>query len=764
MFSCTEKPKETGVGSIIPKPQQLEVFPGFFHLDNKTKLAIPKDSAGFEEAKFFSDLFKIPSGIDLPISSDEGTKNVIQLQIISSEEIPQDGYILDISEDKILLQAKSTNGLFYGFQSILQLLPVEIFNSELSNQVSWQVPLCRITDWPRFSWRGMHLDVSRHFFSTDFIKRYIDLIALHKMNVFHWHLTDDNGWRIEIKKYPKLTEVAAWRVDREGISWREVTPPQPGEKATYGGFYTQEEIKDIVAYATTRHISIIPEIEMPGHSCEVFAAYPELSCQGKLLYVQPGSYWPNTDIFCAGNEAVFAFLEDVIDEVVELFPAPYIHVGGDEADKTEWEKCTKCQTRIRKEKLSNEQELQSWFIKRIEKYVQSKGKKMIGWDEILEGGLAPEATVMSWRGMEGGIESARLGQDVIMSPTSYCYFDYYQADPDFEPEAIGGFLSLKKVYSFEPIPEELTLKEAMHVLGGQGNLWTEYISSNEHAEYMALPRMTALSEVLWSPKESRNWEDFQLRLQKQFERFNILKVNYSKGSWKVDIQAQKSPDGFQVKLSSEQFNKPIKYTLDGSVPTESSTNYTGPFIISETTQITAALSENGKLMEYPSVKNIVFHKGLGKSLTLVKPASSQYQANGIQSLVDGLRGSTSYRDGYWMGFRGDDVDCLVDLEEETLITSVSAGFFQNSRNWIFMPQKIIVELLDNNKKLLMKKELTTEATLEAKGTIIETPSADFGGVNARYVRLWAKNIESIPAWHEGAGKKGWIFIDEIVIE
>ena len=535
LFSCKNKTTEIKPISIIPQPVSIAQQEGYFTIDKNTRIiyAIDKDASVI--AEYLKDILQESTGFEIATGSSKNEKNIIIIYLTNKVELGDEGYELKVIKDKIILSANNTNGLFYGVQSLLQLLPAEIFNQERVEDVKWTIPCCNIVDQPRFPWRGMHLDVSRHFFSVEFVKRYIDLIAMHKMNIFHWHLTDDNGWRIEIKKYPLLTEVAAWRVDREDMNWREVTQPEPGEEATYGGFYTQDEIRDVVAYAAKRQITVIPEIEMPGHTSEVFAAYPELSCRGEKLYVQPGSYWPNTDIFCAGNDEVFTFLENVLDEVMELFPSKYIHIGGDEATKQEWEKCPKCQDRIKSEGLKNEHELQSYFIKRIEKYINSKGKLLIGWDEILEGGLAPEATVMSWRGFQGGIDAATQGHDVIMCPTSHCYFDYYQANPDFEPLAIGGFTSLKKVYFFDPIPEELNEVQSRHILGGQGNVWTEYIQTPEHAEYMAVPRMTALSEVLWSDKEDQNWESFQLRLQDQLRRFDQMNINYSKGSWKVDI-------------------------------------------------------------------------------------------------------------------------------------------------------------------------------------------------------------------------------------
>jgi len=646
---------------------------------------------------------------------------------------------------------------------MLQALPAEVFASSVQNG-EWKIPNCKITDKPRFPWRGMHLDVSRHFFSVDFVKRYIDMIALHKMNIFHWHLTDDNGWRIEIKQYPKLTEVGAWRVDREDMHWREVTPPENGEKSTYGGFYTQEEVKEVIAYAKERHIEVIPEIEMPGHTSEVFAAYPNLSCKEDTLYVQPGSYWPNVDIFCAGKEETFEFIENVLTEVIDLFPTEYIHIGGDEATKLRWEECNLCQQRIKTEGLADEHELQSWFIKRVEKFLVSKNKKLIGWDEILEGGLAPEATVMSWRGTKGGIEAAEQGHDVIMCPTSHCYFDYYQANPDFEPVAIGGFTSLKKVYSFNPLPDELDPAKAKHVLGAQGNVWTEYIGTAEHAEYMSIPRMTALAEVVWSSEEKRNWEDFQKRMQLQYKRFDYMDMNYSHGSWKVEIIPSLVNAVYKVELASEQYNVPIYYTIDGSELSTSSNVYSEPLTISESTHIKAGLFENGELKEYASEKEIIFHLGVGKEAILQYAPHYRFEAQQALSLVDGLKGSDNFRDGYWLGFEGNDLDFELDLGDAIHINSISIDFLQNSGAWIFLPQEIVVSIYNGEKVLVAEQTFEPEATMEVKGTLVENIEGKFEQPEARYIKVWAKNLISIPEWHEGGGSKAWIFMDEVVVK
>jgi len=512
--------------NIIPKPLSYVENNESFQITDNTVICITE--INFELEKIvtrFKDKIKQISNINLKIKRQiVRSKNTIKIYITKTN-LGKEGYKMTIKSDGIVITAEASNGVFYAIQSLYQLLPVEIFGSEFCHK-KLVLKCCEITDSPRFSWRGMHLDVSRHFFEVEFIKKYIDYLAMHKMNIFHWHLTDDNGWRIEIKKYPKLTEIGAWRASREGIDWRDCKPQQPGEHTTYGGYYTQTEIKEIVQYAKDRFITIVPEIEMPGHSSEVLAAYPNLGCTGGPYTVATGTYWPNNDIFCAGNEKVFTFLENVLNEVIEMFPGKYIHIGGDEANKEEWKKCPKCRKRMQEENLQNVEELQSWFVKRIEKFLNSNDRIMIGWDEILEGGLAPNAVVMSWRGEAGGIQAAKAGNDVVMSPGTHCYFDHYQGDLETEPKAIGGYTTLKKVYSYEPIPSELTPKQAKHILGAQANVWTEWMETPEHVEYMIFPRMCALSEVLWSTADSRDWNDFLIRIKAFIKRLQILGINY----------------------------------------------------------------------------------------------------------------------------------------------------------------------------------------------------------------------------------------------
>ena len=497
---------------------------GSFEVKPDTKIWLSDLNRETEQvATFLSGLFEASAGFRLGYGEGTaGRKGDIHL-ILDESMTDSEGYELNVNPKQVAIRAKYPVGLFYGVQTLRQLLPSDIESeSRIKNQV-WSIPSVTIYDAPRFPYRGMHLDVGRHFFPVDFIKKYIDLIALHKMNTFHWHLTEDQGWRLEIKKYPKLTEVSAWR--KETMVGHYQDKPRKYDGQRYGGFYTQKEVREIVAYARDRFVTIIPEIEMPGHSQAVLAAYPELACSEGPFEVAT-SWGVKEDVFCP-KEATFTFLENVLSEVMDLFPSAYIHIGGDECPKKRWEESAFVQHLIKKEGLKDENELQSYFIRRMEEFLESKGRKLIGWDEILEGGLSPNATVMSWRGEEGGIEAARQGHDAIMTPVQNCYFDYYQADKKDEPLAIGGFLPLGEVYHYEPIPDGLSAEETNHILGAQGNLWTEYIKTPDYAEYMALPRMTALSEVVWTAKDQKSWKDFTKRLEYFVKRLDKMGVNYA---------------------------------------------------------------------------------------------------------------------------------------------------------------------------------------------------------------------------------------------
>ncbi|MEW5900471.1 MAG: family 20 glycosylhydrolase [Acidobacteriota bacterium] len=545
--------------SIIPRPAQMELRSGYFDLIPKTKIIVDsKSQEAFEVGEHLAAKLRRATGFPVEVLARTGKLEAGSIVVRAKDGLSRlgtEGYLLTVTKNETLVEAAASAGLFYGVQTFLQLLPPEIEGAPAPG-LSWSVPCVKIEDQPRFSWRGVHLDVGRHFFSKEFIKKYLDVMAMYKMNTFHWHLTEDQGWRIEIKKHPRLTEIGAWR--RESMD----------DLKPHGGFYTQDDIREVVAYAKKLHIAVVPEIEMPGHCQAALAAYPELSCSGGPLKV--GTEWGVIhDVYCAGKEKTFEFLQDVLVEVIDLFPGEFIHIGGDEVPKTRWKNCFSCQERMKAEGLASEEELQSYFIKRMENFLRSKGKRLVGWDEILEGGLAPQATVMSWRGIAGGVEAARSGHDAVMSPTSHCYFDYFQGQFD-EPRAIGGFLPIDKVYSYEPVPAELSVEEAKHILGAQANVWTEYQEEPAQVEYMLLPRMLALSEVVWSKKEQRSLEDFSRRLVHQYDRLAAAALNFrlpppeGLGSQKLALEP------VQLTIRPPFPEAEVRYTIDGRDPTRES--------------------------------------------------------------------------------------------------------------------------------------------------------------------------------------------------
>jgi hexosaminidase len=607
-FSCAPKLQLNEI-SLVPQPKHVKKNNGTFDFTDQTKIFVDSDEQEILRiANYSLEQINIATGFEFSAEKYSGAadlKNYVLLAIKDkNNDLGEEGYSLVADMNSVIIEANKPAGLFYGVQTLRQLLPVEIESNKPVADINWEIPCVEIEDVPRFTWRGAHLDVCRHFFPKEFVKKFIDILAMHKLNTFHWHLTEDQGWRVEIKKYPKLTEIGAWRVDRDGIHWNERKQQQPGEKATYGGFYTQEDIKEIVAYAKSRFITVVPEIEMPGHAVAALASYPEYSCFGGPFTVIAGGYWPIKDIYCAGKEGTFEFLENILEEVIPLFPGEFFHIGADEAFKANWEKCPDCQRRIKEEGLKDEHELQSYFVKRIEKFLNARGKRLVGWDEILEGGLAPNATVMSWRGFDGGIKSANSGHDVVMSPTSFCYFDYYQAKKG-EPLAIGGYLPLEKVYSFEPIPPGINPEKIHHILGGQANVWTEYISTPEHAEYMLLPRLCALAEVVWSPGELRDFDNFELRMQQHYDRMNNAGLNFRVPTPFGVIGETVIFEPKKFVFDSPLKNSKIRFTTDGSEPNAQSHLFTEPIDVSTNSVIKArTILPNGKMSHV--VENKIF--------------------------------------------------------------------------------------------------------------------------------------------------------------
>jgi hexosaminidase len=557
--------------SLIPQPVKLERQVGSFQLSKSTKLI--STAANKEIATLFAAMLKAPTGYTLPHTTSGNAGIQLLLNKSSDPQLGTEGYALDILPTKITIRANKAAGLFYGMQTLMQLLPKEIESSVLMKNTSWSIPCVKIIDYPRFGWRGLMLDVSRHYFPKEMVKKYINQLAKYKMNVFHWHLTDDQGWRIEIKSLPKLTEVGAWRAPRDGLWW--TRPPQADdEAATYGGFYTQEDVKEIVEYAQKRFVTILPEIDVPGHSLAALAAYPELSCTGKNYKVNVGNlfYGIDDNALCPGNDQTYDFMRKVIDEVANLFPGQFIHIGGDECFKGFWKDCSKCQKRMSDEKLKSVDELQSYFIRRMEGMLKAKGKKLMGWDEILEGGLAPDANVMSWRGMGGGVAAAKMNRQVVMTPTSHCYLDLYQGDPAVEPPTYS-MLTLASCYNFDPVPAEITDKSL--ILGGQGNLWTESVPTYRQVEYMTWPRAFALSEVFWSQRNRMSWESFIPRMEGHFERYDMAQVNYARSAYDAVITPVKDTlnKKVRIRLDTEIKKLDIYYTFDNTYPDRYSPKY-----------------------------------------------------------------------------------------------------------------------------------------------------------------------------------------------
>ena len=747
---------------VIPRPAQMIQGVGNFLLDKNVSILLsPPTSRMRELASLFVDQLDTICGIRPHAGFVKRRSRVIRFALAASRDSSAgENYTLSVKPGAINVRASSDAGIFYAMETMLQLIRPGAMRRTA------RIPAVEIVDSPRFHWRGAHLDVCRHFFPKDFVKKYLDILAAYKINLFHWHLTDDQGWRIEIKRYPRLMAVGAWRADRGNLPWELCGPQKPGETATYGGFYTQDDIREIVQYAKQRCITILPEIEMPAHAQAAIAAYPELSCMGVPRTVPTGHTWPDTTIFCAGNDSTFAFLENVLTEVIDLFPGKFIHVGGDEADKTVWRRCPRCQARIISEGLKDVGELQSYFIKRIEKFLVSKGRRLIGWDEILEGGLPPEATVMSWRGIVGGIAAARAGHDVVMSPTSACYFDYYQGVPEYEPLAIGGYVPAKTVYAYEPVPDSLNAAQAAHVLGAQGNLWTEYVPTPEQAEYMLLPRLAALAEVVWSPRELRDWNDFSIRLLSELDRYKRLRWNGARSVLRaravpiVDTTART----VTVTLESEMPRLTIRYTLDGSDVIPSSPVYTAPIAVDRSFTLRAATFSGNARLDSTIRQKFANDLASFRDVDYTTPWSRHYPAGGRFALVDNVRGGANHMDGLWQGFARRDVDLTVDLGATVPISRVAAGFLQNLADNIFFPDTVWYSVSDDNVTFSALPPESVTATQNLLGVVTTDVSVSCQGTTGRYVKVHAKNVGTCPVWHPNAGADAWLFLDEIVVE
>ena len=757
LSSCREESLSADY-NVIPLPREIVANgdAGHFTLNGKTVISYPAGNDSLKlHAEQLRDYLRLLTGHELKITDAPQEKNAVNLQIDSNIENPE-GYELKVNPNQIVISGSTPAGVFYGIQTLRKSIP-----AYADGKYNVEFPTVSITDYPRFGYRGAHFDVSRHFFPADSVKKFIDLLALHNINRLHWHISDDQGWRVEIKKYPRLTEIGS---KRPGTVIGHNTDEY--DSIPVEGFFTQDQIKDIISYASDRHITIIPEIDLPGHMQSALAAYPELGCTGG-----PYEVWKrwgvSTEVLCGGNDSVYVFIRDVLDEISDLFPSEYIHIGGDECPKVRWEECEKCQLRIKELGLKGdiegtpEEKLQSHIMKYVENFLATKGKKIIGWDEILEGGASQSATIMSWRGEDGGIAAARRGNDVIMTPNIYLYFDYYQTlDRDNEPIAIGGYVPLEKVYGYEPVGDRFTPEEAAHIKGVQANLWTEYIKTFPQAIYMELPRMAALSEVQWTNGE-KDYEKFLQRLPALMAHYSANGYPYSKRAY--DINGAVEVDTLNHTISyilTAPENAPIYYTTDGSEPSVASMRYERPVKIDKDTQIRAfAKYSFGASNIWKD--SVSLHKAAAYPVRLLTSPAPKY-ARQPDILTNGRSGSSEWNTDEWIGYNGNDIIAEIDMVQSTDISEVSVNANVDTNSHVFDVRKRSVSVSDDN---VNWQEVASQEypALAGRTKTINTHTLTFPARKARYVKVNIEPEKDIPYWHNAKGKKGFVFIDEIKV-
>jgi hexosaminidase len=725
---------------VIPQPEYVQPRAGVFDLADPVVIGIASSNIRLKEiATFLSDVIRNRTGFTVTIGSAESPHTAIVLD--ERGGAPTDErYQLTVSPERVRISGESPHGVFWGVQTLRQLLPPEFEDAGGARRDAWSIPAVEIRDAPRFAWRGSLLDVGRHFFPVEFVERYIDLLSRYKMNVLHWHLTEDQGWRIEITQHPKLTEVGAWRTGADG--------------STYGGFYTQKDVRRVVEYARLRNVTIVPEIEMPGHSQAAIAAYPELGCTGAQVPVAT-SWGVMKEIYCAGNPRTFAFLEDVLDEVMALFPSEYIHIGGDEVPKDRWRTCDSCQALMQREGLADEAELQSWFIRRIQNYLTAHGRRLIGWDEILEGGLSADATVQVWRDMAHAATAVRLGADVIASPTSHAYFD-----------ASPSTLPLARVHEFDPVPPGLDPLAARRILGGEANIWTEYITT-ANFDLMVFPRLLAMSEALWT-RGAHDYPAFLARLRENhYPRLRTIGVRVGpedRDILRLTTLYDSTTQSAHVRVENNVDALVVRYTADGSLPTEQSPVYDESIRFRRAGTITFKPFIGAEPLPAQRTFTLVEHLARGTRVSLATANSKQYPGTGPLTLTDGLLGSSDHHDGLWQGFLGDDLEAVIDLGPGTTIASIRASFLHAVQSWIVLPRTVSVFLSENGERWTAAGESTHDIPAERDDRLrytFELPVR--GGQHVRYVRIVARNFGLLPAWHAGAGRPAWIFADEIVV-
>lgn len=758
-YACSEKRTLNSDYEIIPKPLDVNCKgDASFLLKDGVAVIYPENNRKMQDnAEFLVDYVERQTGVKLTSHAGMPVDGAICLTLDLSDDNAE-AYKLIVNDKRVCISGASEAGVFYGIQTLRKSLPV-------AQDINVNLSAVEIYDKPRFAYRGAMLDVARHFYTVDEVKTFIDMLALHNINRFHWHLTDDQGWRIEIKKYPKLMSVASER--KETVVGRWYSGIYDGKP--YGGYYTQDELRDVIDYAAKRHITIIPEVDLPGHMQAALTAYPELGCTGGPYEVR--TIWGvSQDVLCVGNDFTLQFVKDVLSEVADIFPSEYIHIGGDECPKVRWEKCPKCQERIKSlglksdAKHTKEQRLQSYMIQEAAKYLKEKGKRIIGWTEILEGGLVPDATLMSWIGESGGIEAAHQHHDVIMTPNTYLYFDYYQSKKVVdEPLAIGGYLPIEKTYNYEPMPKELTKEEQQYIKGVQANLWTEYIPVFSQVQYMVLPRLGAAAEVQWTDPSKKDYKDFLRRVPHLVAVYDCYGWNCATHVYdvNVDMKADTVNHVLNVQLST-MADDPIYYTLDGQDPTEKSLKYTKPFTIDQSVVLKTMAVHPDRTSKI-SVDTIRFNKATLKPVVLLQPNESRFSPDGPVVLVDGRNGNHSFDTGAWLAVAGNDLEAVINMQAETILSSASVHVYVRKDAWLFDARGFSVSVSSDNKnyKEVASQEYKQMQESDSDGIIEHELS--FDPCKATYVKIKVISEKSMPDWHWDAGKAPFLLVDEIIL-
>lgn len=734
--------------NVIPYPNHVDFRTGSFDVENAVVFCPSDlDSVTLKNVKSFST--KVKAEFSVSDASDIHHSKAIVFAL--DNDLPSEAYNIDVTRKKVQVEASDGRGFLYAIQTLLQMCP--------------DIPCVRIDDSPRFAYRGLHLDEARHFFGKDFVKKYLDIMAFHKLNKFHWHLTDDQGWRVEILKYPELTSVGS---RRDGTCIRRNYNTNDGVPYGEGMYYTQDDIREIVAYASERGIDIIPEIDLPGHMLAALAAYPHLGCTGG-----PYKVWHrwgvSKDVLCAGNDEIYLFLEDVLTEICNIFPYEYIHIGGDECPKDSWKRCPKCQKRIRQLGLQDDDDhraehyLQSYVMNRVESFLASKGRKVIGWDEILEGSVSQSATVMSWRGEKGGIKAAALGHDVIMTPNTYCYWDYYQStDVGNEPFAIGGYIPVELVYSYEPYAESMDSLARTRILGVQANMWTEYILDSDHVEYMLLPRLAALSEVQWCMPDNKDWDRFLDGMDEICRRYEDMGYTFAPHVFNPYALLHTGEKSAIVSLSA-QGGAPIRYTLDGSDPTVKSELYTKPIVIDSTCTLKASAERNG-VMTHPHSQSFSFHKAVGRPLTLAHLSESKFSSKTGEGLVDGIRGPAIHKSKEWCSWSAKPFEAVIEMSGTEPYSNVEIGYFVNKPSQIFNPLSLTVSVSEDGEEYRQVAHVCYQPEGEADPDGLKSVAVSFEQTSAAYLKVSAECLSKVPEWHHYAGRKASLYIDEVIVQ